>query len=197
MRIIAGQHRGRKLAAPKGDGTRPTTDRVRESLMSAVASARGGFEGAVVLDAFAGSGALAFEALSRGAAQAVLGERAGAALRAIEANAAALGYGRDQARIARGDVLAHGFPAPPSGSAFDLVFLDPPYAMAPGEVLGSAAQADRAGHLAPDVLLCYEHDAAANDAVDAWLEGSPFVLYRRRAFGDTVIDLIEREERTA
>ena len=66
MRIIAGEHRGRKLAAPKGDGTRPTTDRVRESLMSAIASARGGFEGAMVLDAFAGSGALAFEALDNG-----------------------------------------------------------------------------------------------------------------------------------
>ena len=59
MRIIAGEHRGRVLKAPKGDGTRPTTDRVRESLMSMVASARGGFEGAVVLDAIAGSGALA------------------------------------------------------------------------------------------------------------------------------------------
>ncbi len=67
MRIIAGEWRGRPLAAPKGTDTRPTTDRVRESLMSALASERGGFEGAVVLDAFAGSGALGLEALSRGA----------------------------------------------------------------------------------------------------------------------------------
>lgn len=197
MRIIAGEHRGRKLAAPKGDGTRPTTDRVRESLMSAIASARGGFEGAMVLDAFAGSGALAFEALSRGAAAAVLGERNGAALRAIEANAAALGYGRDRARIARGDVLGHGFPAPPQGAAFGLVFLDPPYAVAPADVLGLAARAAEGGLLAPDVLISYEHDAAANDVVDAWLAGdaAPFVLRKRRTFGSTVIDLIEREER--
>ena len=68
MRIIAGEFRGRTIKAPKGDGTRPTTDRVRESLMSAVNSACGGFEGATVLDAFAGSGALGLEALSRGAA---------------------------------------------------------------------------------------------------------------------------------
>ena len=71
MRIIAGEFRGRTLLAPKGDGTRPTTDRVRESVMSTVFSARGGFEDAMVLDAFAGSGALGLEALSRGAARAV------------------------------------------------------------------------------------------------------------------------------
>ena len=67
MRIVAGEFKGRRLQAPKGQNTRPTTDRVRESLMSALASARGGFDGAVVLDAFAGSGALGLEALSRGA----------------------------------------------------------------------------------------------------------------------------------
>ena len=61
MRIIAGEFRGRRLEAPKGQGTRPTTDRVRESLMSALNSARGGFEDAVVLDAFAGSGGLGME----------------------------------------------------------------------------------------------------------------------------------------
>ena len=64
MRIIAGEFRGRKLDAPRGDGTRPTTDRVRESLMSALVSLRDGLDGAVVLDAFAGSGALSLEALS-------------------------------------------------------------------------------------------------------------------------------------
>ena len=70
MRIIAGEYRGRVIKAPKGDGTRPPTDRVRESLMSALASARGGLEGAVVLDACAGAGALGLEARSRGAASA-------------------------------------------------------------------------------------------------------------------------------
>ena len=91
MRIIAGEYRGRRLQAPKGDATRPTTDRVRESLMSALSSARGGFEGAVVLDAFAGSGALGLEALSRGAASAHFFEKDGVALRALCANVEALG----------------------------------------------------------------------------------------------------------
>ena len=83
VRIIAGEFKGRVLRAPKGSNTRPTTDRVREALFSALSSARGGFEGAVVLDAFAGSGALSLEALSRGAACAHLFERDRAALERV------------------------------------------------------------------------------------------------------------------
>ena len=126
MRIIAGEFRGRKLDAPKGDGTRPTTDRVRESLMSALVSLRDGLDGAVVLDAFAGSGALSLEALSRGADTAVLCERDRDAAAVIERNICALRLGRDRARLVRGDVLKRGAAAP--GRPFDLVFLDPPYA---------------------------------------------------------------------
>ena len=104
MRIIAGEFRGRKLDAPRGDGTRPTTDRVRESLMSALVSLRDGLDGAVVLDAFAGSGALSLEALSRGADTAVLCERDRDAAAVIERNISALRLGRDRARLVRGDV---------------------------------------------------------------------------------------------
>ena len=117
MRIIAGEYRGRRLQAPKGDATRPTTDRVRESLMSALSSARGGFEGAVVLDAFAGSGALGLEALSRGAASAHFFEKDGVALRALCANVEALGVptlgAGARARLHRADVLER----PPCGRA--------------------------------------------------------------------------------
>ena len=91
MRIIAGEFRGRTLLAPKGDGTRPTTDRVRESVMSTVFSARGGFEDAMVLDAFAGSGALGLEALSRGAARAVFYERAPEAVKVLQKNVEKMG----------------------------------------------------------------------------------------------------------
>lgn len=194
MRIIAGEHRGRRLQAPKGEGTRPTTDRVRESLMSALASARGGFEGAVVLDAFAGSGALALEALSRGARAAVLVERDQLAARVASANAEMLGYGPDRLRIAQRDVLAKGAPLPPGGGAFDLVLLDPPYALSAAEVLEALSRADERGMLAGDPLVSYEHDATGCAAVDAWLEASPWRLRSRRAFGDTVIDIIERED---
>ncbi len=194
MRIIAGEHRGRTLRAPKGDGTRPTTDRVRESLMSMVASARGGFDGAVVLDAFAGSGALGLEALSRGGAWACLAERDGAALRVVRGNAQALGYGPDRLRVAAGDVLGRRVPRPPRGKGYDLVFLDPPYALPVEEALGLLARAADEGALAAEALASYEHDAAASAAVDAWLAAAPFRLRSRRSFGDTVIDIMEREE---
>ena len=195
MRIIAGEHRGRSLKAPKGDATRPTTDRVRESLMSTIASARGGFEGAVVLDAFAGSGALGLEALSRGGAWACLCERDGAALQVVRGNAAALGYGPDRLKVAPGDVLGRSLPRPPAQGAFDLVFLDPPYALGVEEALGLLGRADHEGLLAPGALASYEHAAAASEAVDAWLAREPFRLRSRRSFRETVIDLIEREER--
>ena len=115
MRIIAGAWRGRPIVAPKGEGTRPTTDRVREAVMSAVSSARGGFDDAVVLDAFAGSGALGLEALSRGAASAHFYEVEGAALRALRANCEKLGCARGagQGRGLRGPAELLGGPGAP------------------------------------------------------------------------------------
>lgn len=120
MRIIAGEFRGRTLKAPKGEGTRPTTDRVREAMMSTVHSARGGFDDAVVLDAFAGSGALGLEALSRGARSVQFCERGGEALRALNANVRLLGLDARRARVRKGDVLKD---VPYARPPFDLVFL--------------------------------------------------------------------------
>jgi len=93
MRIIAGKWRGRPIEAPPGIGTRPTADRVRETLFSMLASRLGDFEGLRVADLFAGSGALGFEALSRGAASVDFVELAPKSLAALRANAAALGAG--------------------------------------------------------------------------------------------------------
>ena len=201
MRIIAGSERGRTLAAPKGDGTRPTTDRVRESLMSAIASVRGGFDGAVVLDAFAGSGALACEALSRGAAFACLCEQAGGALKVIQKNVDTLGYGDGRARVVRGDVLRGSVPRPPANvvggaAAYDLVFLDPPYALSADTVYGFMTSLDERGLLRESTVISYEHDAADNDRADAafsaTLASRGFELSSRRAYGSTVIDILTR-----
>ena len=196
MRIIAGQHRGRRLEASKGMGTRPTVDRVRESLMSAINSARGGFEDAVVLDAFAGSGALGLEALSRGAKAAVFFERDNGAFRTLCANCQLLGYdtrgravGGQSVRAQKADVLK----TPPlkAGKPFDLVFLDPPYALATDEVFSLLDALLQAGVLADEALVSYEHSADANDAVDAALAAREplFSLDSRRTYGDTVIDI--------
>lgn len=190
MRIIAGEFRGRVLKAPKGSNTRPTTDRVRESLMSALASARGGLDGAVVLDAFAGSGALTFEALSRGASCAHLYERDRAALAVLDGNARALKLGSSRVRIHRGDVLKD--PPIRHRPPFDIVFLDPPYAYDAAEVLGMVARLAESGALADDVIAVYEHSASSSDSVDAAVGEAGLSLASRKKYGDTVVDILRR-----
>lgn len=190
MRIIAGEFRGRVLRAPKGSNTRPTTDRVREALFSALASARGGLDGAIVLDAFAGSGALSFEALSRGAAAAHLFERDRAALAALEGNVRALGLSANVARVHRRDVLKN--PPISARPPFDLVFLDPPYAFDAADVLGMVAQLAAAGALADDALVVYEHAAPSGDSVDSAAAALGFALASRKKYGDTVVDILRR-----
>lgn len=121
MRVIAGQWRGRRLVTPHGMATRPTADRVRETLFSMLASRLGSFEELRVADLYAGSGALGLEALSRGAAFACFVERDPRAVAAIRRNVDALGAA-DRARI-----LARSVEALPPSEPFDLVFADPPY----------------------------------------------------------------------
>lgn len=190
MRIIAGEHRGRRLEAPKGQGTRPTTDRVRESLMSALVSQRGTLEDAVVLDAFAGSGALGLEALSRGAARVVFCERDREAQGVIERNIATMKLAPSEARLVRTDVLKRGVPS--DGARFDLVFLDPPYALEAAEVFGLLTRLVGHGQLADEVIVAYEHDESANETVDAAAAVAGFQIVSRRHFGDTTLDLMER-----
>lgn len=127
LRVIAGSHRGRALATPGGDATRPTADRVREALFSMLASRVGAFDGLAVADLFAGSGALGIEALSRGAASCLFVEQDGAALDALRANLAAL---KLAGKVRPASVLALGpVPAP-----FDIVLMDPPYRTGAGAV---------------------------------------------------------------
>ena len=122
MRIIAGEWRGRRIDAPEGKGTRPTSDRAREGLFSMLASRLGSFEGLRVGDLFAGTGALGLEALSRGAAHCTFVERDRAALDMLQRNVAKLGAG-ERADL-RSQSVEHA--APPS-LPFDLLLMDPPY----------------------------------------------------------------------
>ena len=132
MRIIAGKWRGRLIDAPPGLATRPTADRVRETLFSMLASRLGSFEDLSVADLFAGSGALGFEALSRGAASATFVEQDSKAAAAIRRNAEKLGV-VDRVRILGGSALAL-----PRSEAFDLIFADPPYATGSGSAVAAA-----------------------------------------------------------
>ena len=138
MRIIAGKWRGRPIEAPPGVGTRPTADRVRETLFSMLASRLGDFEGLRVADLFAGSGALGFEALSRGAASATFVENNSKAAAVIRRNAEKLGV---LANVLGGSALAL-----PQSDPFDLVFADPPYAAGSGSAVVAAIA--KAGWLA-------------------------------------------------
>jgi len=148
VRIIAGEWRGRKLVAPPGSDTRPTADRTRETLFSMLASRLGSFEGLRVADLYAGSGALGLEALSRGAAHATFVENDRTALKAIEANATALGAaGRVTARAMSAASL-------PASEPFDLVFADPPYT--PGSGSASAEAVAKSGWLAPNGWMAVE-----------------------------------------
>ena len=157
MRIISGQWRGRPLVAPKGQLTRPTADRTRETLFSMLVSRLGSFEGLRVADLYAGSGALAFEALSRGAAYAVLVENERAALDAINANAAKLGA------TASVELRAMSAARLPRQAPFDLVFADPPYEAGLGTAVAKAV-AD-AEWLSPGGWLAIE--TAKGDLVEA------------------------------
>jgi 16S rRNA (guanine966-N2)-methyltransferase len=158
MRIIAGAHRGRRLVAPPGLATRPTAQRLRQAVFDMLWHApwggRAHIEGARILDAFAGSGALGLEALSRGAAAAAFLECDRAALAAIRANVAAC---REQARarVIAGDALA-----PPRADApCGLVFLDPPYGK--GLLAPALSALARTGWFAPGAIIVTETSAEA------------------------------------
>lgn len=149
MRIVAGRWRGRALAAPPGTKTRPTSDRARQALFDVLAHASWspGLIDLTVLDAFAGTGALGLEALSRGARLAVFIENDRAAVAAIRTNISACGA---EARVIAADVTR----VPAADRAADLVFLDPPYGQA---LIGRAVTAlAAAGWITPDTLLVAE-----------------------------------------
>lgn len=175
VRIVGGKHRGRRLVAPDGRDTRPTTDRTREAIFNILAHAdwAPAFEGAMVADAFCGTGALGLEALSRGAARCSFLDLGRPALDAVRANVAALGE-QASAAVLRVDATR----PPPAQQPCELVFLDPPYAqgLAP-RALDALA---RAGWLAAGALAVVEVG-----------EGDPlplpngFALADERRYGDT------------
>jgi len=180
VRIIGGRWRGRKVRFPDVPGLRPSPDRVRETLFNWLAPA---MHGARVLDLFAGSGVLGFEALSRGAVSAVLVERDRSAAGQLRDSAAALGA--DAAEVVQGDALAwlgqeHG--------PFDVVFLDPPFGTGLQE--DALARLDRPGALAPDAFIYLERPAADGPPT---LPGG-WILHRSGRAGDVGYYLAVKQE---
>ena len=179
MRIVAGKFRGASLDAPKGLTTRPTSDRVRQALFNVLehGPARFDFDGARVLDLFAGTGALALEALSRGARYAVFIEEDAAARGAIRRNVETLSltgvtkiWRRDATKLGDAGALQR----------FDLIFCDPPYGQGLG--LRALVSAAEGGWLAPGAIAVLEERAGQELELPA-----PFELLDARAYGDTQI----------
>jgi 16S rRNA (guanine966-N2)-methyltransferase len=176
MRIIGGRHRGRTLLSPEGDAIRPTSDRAREALFNILAhgdfaAAGPPFADAIVLDAFAGTGAFGLEALSRGAAAAIFLDKSRPAIAALRGNIETLG------EDARSRIVIADATAPPKAPApASLAFLDPPY----GKGLASHALAAlaAAGWLAPDALAIVEVPA-----VEALSPPAGFTILDERRYG--------------
>lgn len=181
MRVVGGRLRGRRLTAPTDQATRPTSDRVRESLFNIIESRyRQQLIGGRVADLYAGTGALGIEALSRGAAQATFTETAPAALKVLRANLQALGLA-EEASVKDGDakrLLAALGP-------FDIIFLDPPY----GGEEASGILREIATHacLSPDGLIILE--SAESDAVEL---PPGLEVAQSRSYGKTRVSLIFR-----
>ena len=159
MRIVSGSFRGKTLAAPQGDATRPTSDRARQAIFNILEHAAWskGVRDVRVIDLFAGSGALGFEALSRGAAFCLFVETDAAARGAIRENVEAMGlFGAT--RVHRRDATDLGVRPGADGPAFDLAFLDPPYARGLGEV--ALEKLADGGWLAPGAIAVFERGAS-------------------------------------
>lgn len=186
MRIVGGTWRGRQIVAPEGRGTRPTTDRMRETIASMVLSACDlDLSGMRVLDAFAGSGGVGLELLSRGAAHCTFCERDGRAAALVRRNCEALGADKRSWDIVRGDVRRLAERGLPQGGRLEIVFLDPPYAMPAEEVSALVGGLVEAGLLGAGCVIVYERAASAPE-----LRLDGLTLVRSRTHGGTSVDVM-------
>ncbi|WP_169252698.1 16S rRNA (guanine(966)-N(2))-methyltransferase RsmD [Brevibacterium sp. 'Marine'] len=187
MRIIAGAHKGARLSSPSGANTRPTSDRVKESLFSML-DGYGVVPAANVLDLFAGSGGLGFEAMSRGAAQVDFVDSSLASIRSLQANADKLGLDHS-ATVHAGDVLHFlaGLPGPenPESRVFDLVFMDPPYPL--GEDAVTQILRRLRTHLDMESIVVVERAARSPEP----MMPDGLEVFRAKTFGETAIHFVQ------
>jgi 16S rRNA (guanine966-N2)-methyltransferase len=176
VRVIAGSLGGRRLRAPPGRATRPTSDRVREALFAMLADV----EGETVLDLFAGSGALGIEALSRGAERAVFVERDARAADVLRTNLRELGIAPERAEVRRQEVAAALRAARERLEKYDLVLIDPPYSQA--ALWGAQLEPLLAPLLEPGARVVAESDRRAPLRLAGAVE-------RERRYGDTIITI--------
>ncbi|MCL2024938.1 MAG: 16S rRNA (guanine(966)-N(2))-methyltransferase RsmD [Coriobacteriia bacterium] len=197
VRITGGAWRGRRLEVPRGTTTRPTTDKVRQAIFNSLTSMLGALAELQVLDLYAGSGALSFEALSRGAAHAVMVECDHDARRVIAANAGTLGC-EERVEVVAGTLA----PARPSAAigplmarlprAADLIFVDPPYDTAPQEVAALLTDIASTRVCAVGALVVYERGVSSAQSTLATFEPpAGFALLREKEYGSTTVSYVQ------
>lgn len=176
-RVIAGTAGGRRLAVPAGNGTRPTSDRAREGLFSTWESLLGTLDGTRVADLYAGSGAVGLEALSRGASHTLLVEADARAARTVRENVRTLGLPGAELRTGKAEQIVTG-PAP--AAPYDVVFLDPPYAVSDDDLREILLTLRSGGWLTEDALVTVERSTRGGEF--GWPAG--FEPLRARRYGE-------------
>lgn len=182
MRIIGGQFGSRIIATPPGQATRPTKDRVREGLFSRL-DAYGALKRARVLDAFAGSGALGIEAVSRGASHVTFIESDARAIRVLKSNLEAFGI-EDIATVHKGDAFSRDIFSKLNVASYSLLLLDPPYRIDKSKVKRFIENLDDTGRLLDDAFVAWEHNSSSKTD---W--PSRFISLGSRSYGTSVIDI--------
>jgi len=182
MRVISGMLKGRRLVAPAGLSTRPTADRIKESVFNILGDS---VQSAMVLDIFAGTGALGIEALSRGATHAVFIDQAKAALTAIRTNIRKLGIS-DRTRVLQWNISKGLTCLSSMPQAFDLVFMDPPYKS--NAVVPAMTALLACGALAPTARIVIEH--SVQEPLD--MCPAPLTLTDQRRFGKTLVSFMDK-----
>jgi 16S rRNA (guanine966-N2)-methyltransferase len=190
VRIVSGEFRGKALVTPTGDATRPTSDRARQAIFNILEHAAWsqGVRGRRVIDLFAGSGALGFEALSRGADFCLFVETNEAARGAIRDNVENLGGLFGKTRVHRRDATDLGVKPGADGPAFDLVFLDPPYAKGFGEI--ALAKLAEGGWLAPGAVVVFERGVS-----EGALDVPEFTVLDARDYGAARVNFLRFDGR--
>ncbi|WP_299533620.1 16S rRNA (guanine(966)-N(2))-methyltransferase RsmD [uncultured Streptomyces sp.] len=179
-RVIAGSAGGRRLAVPPGNGTRPTSDRAREGMFSTWEALLGTLDGIRIADLYAGSGAVGLEALSRGASHALLVETDPPAVRTVRDNVRTLGLPGAEVRAGKAEQIAA---APAPAAPYDVVFLDPPYAVTDDDLREILLTLRAQGWLADDVLVTVERSTRGGEF--GWPEG--FEPLRSRRYGEATL----------
>ena len=187
MRIVGGRWRGHPLRAPKGRGTRPTSDRVREALFDVLGARLGGdLTGLRVLDLYAGTGALGLEALSRGAEAAVFIENARAALQSLESNVSGL-HAEGLCTVMPGSVRGPALARAARQGPFALLLADPPYRIDQAQVISAVAVLEESAALDQGAMIVWEHASAVVPQAPGG-----FGVVRTYSYGETAFTLLAR-----